>query len=117
MTTSVLTTEAKIAPPAALLPPGLHVSDDENAMLRLKLQLKNVKLVDRVTARNAHEILGYLYDSNNVETAPPKEKASFESPAADEMLLQCAQDTLMNSMMHEEMNVPETTLSPFLPYM
>ena len=107
MTTLVPMTEVNIAPPAALLPPGLHVSDDENAMLWLKLQLKNVKLVERVTAGNAAEILGYTYDSNNVETPPPKDKASFESPDADELLLQCAQDTLMNSMTNEEMNVLE----------
>ena len=107
MATSLLMTEANIAPPAALLPPAPHVSDDDNAMLWLKLQLKNVKLVDRVTAGNAAEILGYTYDSNNVETAPPKEKASFESPDADEIQLQCAQDTLMNSMINEEMNVLE----------
>ena len=88
MATLVLTTEANIAPPAALLPPGLHDSDDENAMLWLKLQLKNVKLVDRVMAGNASEILGYTYDSNTVETAPPKQKASFESPDAEEVLLQ-----------------------------
>jgi hypothetical protein len=112
----VLTTEANIAPPAALLPPGRHVCDDENAILWLKLQLKNVKLVDKVTAGNAREILGYTYDSNNVETAPPKEKASFESPEPDEMLLQCAQDTLMNLMMHEEMNALETTMPVFTPY-
>ena len=116
MATSLLTTEANIAPPAALLPPGLHVSDDDNAMLWLKLQLKNVKLVERVTAGNAAEILGYTYDSNNVETAPPKEKPSFESPDVDDMLLQCAQDTLMNLMMHEEMNEPETELEPPLLY-
>jgi hypothetical protein len=108
MAMSVLTTEANIAPPAALLPPGLHVNDDENAMLWLKLQLKNVKFVDRVTAGNAAKILGYTYDSNNVETAPPKEMASFESPDVDDMLLQCAQDTFMSSMIHEEINTPET---------
>ena len=112
MATSVLTTEANIAPPAALLPPGLHVNDDDNAMLWLKLQFKNVKLVDRVTAGNAPEILGYAYDSNTVETAPPKEKASFESPDEDETLLQCAKDTLMNLMMHEKMNEPKTELEP-----
>ena len=114
MATSVLTTEANIAPPDALLPSGLQYSDDENAMLWLKLQLKNVKLVDRVTAGNAAEILGYTYDSNNVETAPPKQKASFESPDAVEILLQCTQDTLMNSMINEEMNALE--MSIFLPY-
>jgi hypothetical protein len=109
-------TEVNIAPPAALLPPGLHVSEDENAMLWLKLQLKNVKLVDRVTAENAPEILGYEYDSNSVETAPPKEKASFESPDDNEIPLQWAKDTLMNLMMHEEMNARETKLEPKLPY-
>ena len=57
-------------------------------MLWLKLQLKNVKLVDRVTAGNAAEILGYAYDSNNVETAPPKEKASNVNPDEEELLLQ-----------------------------
>ncbi len=116
MVTSVLTTEANIAPPAALLPPGLHVNDDKNAMLWLKLQLKNVKLVDRVTAGNAAEILGYTYGSNNVETAPPKQKASFESPDAMEILLQCAQDTLMNSIINEEINAPETALGIAPPY-
>ena len=116
MATSVLTTEANIAPPAALLPPGLHVNDDKNAMLWLKLQLKNVKLVDRVTAGNAAEILGYTYDSNDVETAPPKQKASFESPEADEILLQCAKDTFMNSMVHDEITAPDITLPTFVPY-
>ena len=110
MATSALTTEANIAPPAALLPPGLHASDAVSAMLWLKLQLKKVKLVYRVTAGNASEILGYAYDSNTVETAPPKEKALFESPDEDETLLQCAKDTLMNLMMHEKMNEPETEL-------
>ena len=117
MATSVLTTETNIAPPAALLPPGLQVSDDDSAMLLLKLQFKNVKLVDRVTAENESEIFGYAYDSNTVETAPPKEKASLESPDEDEMLLQCAQDTLMNLMMHEDMNTLETnTLLISTPY-
>jgi hypothetical protein len=88
MVTSALPTETNTAPPAALLPPGLHVNDDENATLLMKLQLKNFKRVDRVTAGNAAETLGYTYDSNNVETAPPKEKASNVNPDEEELLLQ-----------------------------
>lgn len=116
MATSALPTETNTAPPAALLPPGLQDDDDEDAMLLLKLQLKNVTLEDRVTAEDVVEDLGYAIDSNDAETAPPTEKASFEKPDIDELLLQCAHDTLKSSMMHEEMNKPETVLEPRLLY-
>ena len=86
MATSALPTETNTAPPAALLPPGLHDNDDENAMLLLKLQFKNVNFEDRV--EDMLEDLGYAYDSNDAETAPPKEKDSFENPDVDELLLQ-----------------------------
>jgi hypothetical protein len=112
MATSALPTETNTAPPAALLPPGLQDDDDEDAMLLLKLQLKNVKLEDRVTAEDVDEDLGYAYDSNDAETAPPTEKASFEKPDVDELLLQCAHDALKNSIIHDEMNKPETVLEP-----
>ena len=85
-------------------------------MLLLKLQLKNVKLEDRVTAEDVVEDLGYAYDSNDAETAPPTEKASFEKPDVDELLLQCAHDALKISMMHDEMNKPETALETPLLY-
>ena len=116
MATSALPTETNTAPPAALLPPGLQDDDDEDAMLSLKLQLKNVKLEDRVTAEDAVEDLGYEYDSNDAETAPPTEKASYETPDVNELLLQCAHDALKSSMMHDEMNKPETVLEPLTPY-
>jgi hypothetical protein len=108
MATSALPTETNTAPPAALLPPGLQDDDDEDATLLLKLQLKNVKFEDKVTAEDVVEYLGYAYDSNDAETAPPKEKASSEKPEVDEILLQCAHDTLKSSMMHDEMNKPKT---------
>jgi hypothetical protein len=85
-------------------------------MLLLKLQLKNVKLEDRVTAEDVVEDLGYAYDSNDAETAPPTEKASFEKPEVDELLLQCAHDALKSSIMHDEMNEPETLLETLLLY-
>ena len=116
MATSALPTETNTAPPAALLPPGLQDDDDEDAMLLLKLQLKNVKLEDRVTAEDVVEDLGYAYDSNDAETAPPTETASFEKPDVDELLLQCAHDVLKSSMLHDEMNKPETALEPPLLY-
>jgi hypothetical protein len=59
MMTSALPTETNAAPPAALLPPGLQDDDDEDATLLLKLQLKKVKLEDRVTAEDKAEDLGY----------------------------------------------------------
>jgi hypothetical protein len=92
MATLVLPTETNTAPPAALLPPGLHDDDDEDATHLLKLQFKNVNFEDRV--ETMLEDLGYVYDSNNAETAPPKEKDSFENPDADELLLQCVPDML-----------------------
>ena len=110
MATSALPTETNTAPPAALLPPGLQDDDDEDAMLLLKLQLKIVKLEDGVTAIDVAEDLGYAYDSKEAETTPPKEKASFEKPDVDELLLQCTHDTLKSSMVHDEMNKPETVL-------
>ena len=112
MATSALPTEKNTAPPAALLPPGLQDDDDEDAKLLLKLQLKNVKLEDRVTAEDVVEDLGYAYDSNDAETAPPTEKDSYETPDVNELLLQCAHDALKSSMMHDEMNKPETVLEP-----
>ena len=81
-------------------------------MLLLKLQLKNVKLEDRMTAEDVVEDLGYAYDSNDAETAPPTEKDSYETPDVDETLLQFAHDALKRSMMHDEMNKPETVLEP-----
>jgi hypothetical protein len=114
MATSALPTETNTAPPAALLPPGLQDDDDEDATLLLKLQLKNVKLEDRVTAEDVFEDLGYAWDSNDAETAPPKEKASSEKPDEDELLLHCAHDTLKSSTMHDEMNKPETLETPSL---
>jgi hypothetical protein len=96
-----------------LLPPGLHDNDDEDAMLLLKLQFKNVNFEDRV--ENMLEDLGYvlLYDSNDTETAPPKEKDSFENPDADELLLQCVHDMLKSSIMQDKMNnKPETPATP-----
>ena len=92
MATSALPTETNTAPPAALLPPGPHDNDDEDAMLLLKLQFKNINFEDRV--EDIFEDLGYEYDSNDAETAPPKEKASFENPDVDELLLQCVPDML-----------------------
>jgi hypothetical protein len=96
MATSALPTETNTAPPAALLPPGLQDDEDEDAMHLLKLQLKNVKLEARVEdmLEDMFEDLGYEYDSNDAETAPPKEKASFENPDVDELLLQCVPDML-----------------------
>ena len=96
MATSALPTETNTAPPAALLPPGLHDNDDEDAMLLLKLQFKNVNFEARVedVLEGMLDNLGYAYDSNDAETAPPKEKASFENPDVDELLLQCAHDML-----------------------
>ena len=116
MATLALPTETNTAPPAALLPPGLQDDDNEDAMLLLKLQLKNVTFEDRVTAEDAVEDLGYAYDSNDAETAPPTEKASFEKPEVDELLLQCAHDALKSSIMHDEMNEPETLLETLLLY-
>ena len=118
MATSALPTETNTAPPAALLPPGLQDDDDEDAMLSLKLPLKNVKLEDRVEdmLEDMFEDLGYTYDSNDAETAPPKEKDSYERPDVDELLLQCVHDMLKSSMMHDEMNKPETVLEPLTPY-
>jgi hypothetical protein len=78
-------------------------------MLLLKLQLKNVKLEDRVTAEDV--VLGYAYDSNDAETAPPKEKDSFENPDVDELLLQCVHDKLKSSKMQDKMNKPETVVT------
>ncbi len=51
-------------------------------MLLLKLQFKNVNFEDRVEdmLEDMIEDLGYTYDSNDAETAPPKEKDSFENP-------------------------------------
>ena len=85
MATSALPTETNTAPPAALLPPGLQDDDEEDAKLLLKLQLKNVKLEDRVTTEDVVEDLGYAYDSNDAETAPPTEKDSYETPDVNEL--------------------------------
>ncbi len=56
MATSALPTETNTAPPAALLPPGLQDNADEDAMLFRKLQFKNVKFEDRVTAKDAFDL-------------------------------------------------------------
>jgi hypothetical protein len=106
MATSALTTETSNAPPAALLPPGLHDNDDEDATLLLKLQPLIFKLVDRVTA--VLEVFRYAYDSNVTETAPPEDKASSENPDVEVMLLQSAKDKLKRSKMHAESMKPET---------
>ncbi len=114
MATSALPTETNTAPPAALLPPGLHNDDDEDVMLLLKLQFKKVNFEDRVEDmfEGMLENLGYAYDSNDAETTPPKEKDSFENPDVNELLLQCVHDKLKSSKMQDEMNKPETVMTP-----
>ena len=88
MATSALPTETNTAPPAALLLPGLQDNDVEDDILLLKLQLEKFKNEERVTTEDVLADLGYTYDSNDVKTAPPKEKASFEAPDVEELLLQ-----------------------------
>jgi hypothetical protein len=114
MATLAPPTETNTAPPAALLPPGLHDNDDEDAMLLLKLQFKNVNFEDRVEdmLEDMFEDLGYTYDSNDAETAPPKEMASSENPEVDELLLQCVHDKLKSSMVHDKFNKPGTLMEP-----
>jgi hypothetical protein len=116
MATLAPPTETNTAPPAALLLPGLHDNDDEDAMLLLKLQLENFKIEERVTTEDVLADLGYTYDSNDVETAPPKENASCETPDVEELQLQSTHDTLNISMMQEKMNKPEVKLEPSWPY-
>ncbi len=70
-------TEANTAPPAALKAPKYEPHDVEK--LSMKTQDKMFKREDCAIAMyDAEEILGYTYELNIKETAPPKEKASFE---------------------------------------
>jgi len=87
--TSVPRTEAYSAPPAALVAPGLHNNDDDDERLRLKLQCDKFKRDScAVSVTWSEASLGYAYDSNNKETAPPKADASSAKPDELELHLQ-----------------------------
>ncbi len=84
MTTSALKVETNTAPPAALLAPGLHDDAIEYELLWLKLQCATYTLENCNTGRGVLEIrFGYVYESYTTESAPPNDKASFESPERD----------------------------------
>ena len=81
ITTSALKAETKTAPPAALLAPGLQDDAVEYEPLWLKLQCDIYKLENCNNGRGVFEIrLGYVYESYTIESAPPSDKASSESP-------------------------------------
>ena len=81
ITTSALKADTNTAPPAALLAPGLHGDAIEYELLWLKLQCATYKLENCNNGRDEFEIrLGYVYESYTIESAPPSDKASIESP-------------------------------------
>ncbi len=81
MTTSALKAETNTEPPAALLAPGLHDDAIEYEPLWLKLQCATYKLDNWNNGMGVVEIrMGYVYGSYTIESAPPSDKASFESP-------------------------------------
>jgi hypothetical protein len=76
-----LKAETNTAPPAALLAPGLHDDAIEYEALWLKLHCATYKLDIWNNGRGVLEIcLGYVYESYTIESAPPSDKASIESP-------------------------------------
>jgi hypothetical protein len=102
MATSAPRTEAYSAPPAALVALGLHDSDDDDEMLWLKLQCEMLKREScAVSVTWSEASLGYAYDSNNKETAPPKANASSAKPEESELHLQLTQVTELTSMYTE----------------
>ncbi len=81
ITTSALKAETNTAPPAALLAAGLQDDAVEYELLWLKLQCATYKLENCNNGRGVFEIrLGYVYIPYTIESAPPNDKASFESP-------------------------------------
>jgi hypothetical protein len=94
---SALKMETNTAPPAALLAPGLHDNDIEYEPLWLKLQYDTYKPENWNNGSGVLEIcLGYIYESYTIESAPPSDNDSFETPE-EELLKQNKHEEFVTS--------------------